>query len=901
MTYSTHRAAPLALAIALALTGCGGGGGGNVRPNPPPATPPPPATCQDTKASNYGGALPCVYRYGGEADNLLVPVGADLAHKAGFTGAGVKVGVLDDRKYEGYAPLEGRAVWYKDYTGKEADPDPAPKRGHGNLMAATIGGKPSAGFRGGVAPGSSLYWGAICFADACRYSLAAQAIADMQAQGVRLFNYSIGTANVSDRKLHADSMAAFLGGVVAGDSLFVASTANEGGSQPSVSAAIPAYHPQFAGNWLAVAAVTVDAAGSASGIASYANHCGEAANWCVVAPGLVMTPPLAGTEFQNGSQGTSNSAAIVTGSAALVWQAFPWMSARNVQQTLLTTATDLGAAGVDPVFGWGMVNVGKAIYGPGQFVGTFNANVTGNSLFSNPISGSGGLVKAGAGTLTLRGDHTYQGGSVVQGGTLTVEGRLGSGVQVRSGAAFASHGASITGNYTADAGATTAIRVGTTLGVSGTASLNGTVSLLAPASGYDVKPAETLLVAGNVTGRFGNVIYGSGFFYNAALSYSDTAVTAAMTRASAASVAMSSGAAQAVVAGGRQADALLGYTDALRASGNGAAHADALTTSDRLGSAPTAAAAVASLASLTGEAHGTARTLGVARALNDGQALGERTRSLGRFGEDGAWVQVEGADGRLSRDGYSRADYDQQAIRAGVDRALDAGLIVGAAIAGNRSGGALGGAGGRLEGEGAGVALYARQGVGEGGYVAGVLGYDRHRTDIRRSVLVGSAWDAVEGRRTDTAVQARIEGGIVLPNGLTPYMALGLLRHRQGAFAETGGAGLGLVADADTLTARFADAGLRFDHEAGQWVFGGTLAAQRILGGRDTDYEAAFVSAPAAGFAVSGQPLARDTVRIGGHLFYRTAAGWVWFVNAGTQRGGDARSSYGAAGVKIGF
>lgn len=87
-------------------------------------------------------------------------------------------------------------------------------------------------------------------------------------------------------------------------------------------------------------------------------------SWCLVAPGLIEIPAVPGTGFTWGADGTSAATAGVTGTAALVWGAFPWMSAYNVQQTLLTTATDLGPAGVDAMYGWGMVNAGKAVAWP---------------------------------------------------------------------------------------------------------------------------------------------------------------------------------------------------------------------------------------------------------------------------------------------------------------------------------------------------------------------------------------------------------------------------------------------------------------------------------------------------------------------------------------------------------
>ncbi|WP_204272324.1 S8 family serine peptidase, partial [Escherichia coli] len=61
------------------------------------------------------------------------------------------------------------------------------------------------------------------------------------------------------------------------------------------------------------------------------------------------------------------AAPVVSGVAALVKEAFPWFTAHDLQQALLTTATPLGDS---DVYGWGLVNAGKAVLGYGMFVGT---------------------------------------------------------------------------------------------------------------------------------------------------------------------------------------------------------------------------------------------------------------------------------------------------------------------------------------------------------------------------------------------------------------------------------------------------------------------------------------------------------------------------------------------------
>src|SRR5690606_9074457 len=146
-------------------------------------------------------------------------------------------------------------------------------------------------------------------------------------------------------------------------------------------------------------------------------------------------------EYFYGS-GTSYAAPLVSGAAALVWQAFPYFNNDLVRQTLLGTATDLGDAGADAVFGYGLLNVGKAVKGPARFDwGDVTVDLAGESTWSNAISGSGGLIKRGGGTLVL--GHAglyldYTGTTRIQQGTLTVAGDLHhSNVVVESGGRLA--------------------------------------------------------------------------------------------------------------------------------------------------------------------------------------------------------------------------------------------------------------------------------------------------------------------------------------------------------------------------------------------------------------------------------------------------------------------------------
>jgi len=137
------------------------------------------------------------------------------------------------------------------------------------------------------------------------------------------------------------------------------------------------------------------------------------------------------------------------------------------------------------------------------------------------------------------------------------------------------------------------------------------------------------------------------------------------------------------------------------------------------------------------------------------------------------------------------------------------------------------------------------------------------------------------GQHEDTALLARLETGVRLKGGLTPYLAAGSLSLRQGGFTES---------------ARFIDVGSRFDHQVGQWTLGGTLSARRLFG-NDSGFSAAFAGAEVARFTVNGQPLARATVRFGSDVSYHTLS-----PRAGCRPGPRARTNtWGEAAVKFGF
>ena len=99
-------------------------------------------------------------------------------------------------------------------------------------------------------------------------------------------------------------------------------------------------------------------------IASFSDRAGVARDYYMVAPGVDLVFPWNG-QLAIGS-GTSLSAPIIAGAAAIIFELWPTLTAREVREILFMSATDLGAIGVDDVYGHGLLNLSAALQPLGQ-------------------------------------------------------------------------------------------------------------------------------------------------------------------------------------------------------------------------------------------------------------------------------------------------------------------------------------------------------------------------------------------------------------------------------------------------------------------------------------------------------------------------------------------------------
>ena len=138
-------------------------------------------------------------------------------------------------------------------------------------------------------------------------------------------------------------------------------------SHPGLLASVPLFFPDLKDNWLAVVATrrlrpSQFRRGLPPGLWRGSNGCGPAKEWCVAAPGEgIVLPGGNADDAYNVGSGTSFAAPQVSGALAVLKSAVPEMPMEAVRAVLLTTALDLGAPGIDDVFGWGEINLSAGI------------------------------------------------------------------------------------------------------------------------------------------------------------------------------------------------------------------------------------------------------------------------------------------------------------------------------------------------------------------------------------------------------------------------------------------------------------------------------------------------------------------------------------------------------------
>ncbi|TDC40093.1 hypothetical protein E1211_02345 [Micromonospora sp. 15K316] len=336
-----------------------------------------------------GNAAPIAGKqHGSGLDWNLDQISAPDAWKAGYTGKGVRVAVLDTGADFTHPDLAGRVVEKADFTVEGGDA--VDHNGHGTHTASTIAGTGAAahGQRRGVAPDAQLVIGKVLddngFGDDSQIIKAVE----WAAERADVVNMSLGGEAPDDGNdplaLAVDAASRKSG------ALFVISSGNNGGA---ISA------PGSAATALTVGAVDRD--GKLAGFSSRGPLVDTSvAKPELVAPGVdIVAARAAGTNLQDpidqyyeGLTGTSMAAPHVAGAAALLAQRHPDWKADRLKAALVGAADPM--TGVDPyAVGAGRLDAVRALSGP-----TSNQSAPDLGTFTYPQSGTA------ATTLTWTGD-----------------------------------------------------------------------------------------------------------------------------------------------------------------------------------------------------------------------------------------------------------------------------------------------------------------------------------------------------------------------------------------------------------------------------------------------------------------------------------------------------------------
>lgn len=158
---------------------------------------------------------------------------------------------------------------------------------------------------------------------------------------------------------------------------FVISSGNDGKSCLPVAGSLenqcsfPAALPSIVGNegllqgnggWIVVGSVD-----SNLSMSSFSNKAGVTKEYYLVAPGRSITTTYRDNMYTT-TNGTSFAAPFVSGAVALLYEKFPYLTGNQLSQILFETATDLGAVGVDDIYGHGLIDLEKAFSPIGELV-----------------------------------------------------------------------------------------------------------------------------------------------------------------------------------------------------------------------------------------------------------------------------------------------------------------------------------------------------------------------------------------------------------------------------------------------------------------------------------------------------------------------------------------------------
>jgi len=329
----------------------------------------------------------------------LPAINAAAAYSDGATGQGITVGVIDT----GLDITHPEFVNHYDPASTDiADPTQTVNDvdGHGTLVAGIVAAKKNDVGMHGVAFDANLLavradrTGTCASSGGCSFydNDIAAGIDYAVAHGARIINLSLGGTDPATSTLQTAMSNAVQKGVV-----IVIAAGNIKSSDPAGTGSDPDPLAQYAHDPRANGQVIIAGAADHSlQAASFSYKAGTYKDVYLLAPGYAIYTTYNDGGYTSMYGGTSLATPHIVGAAALLMQAFPNLTAQQVVQLLLSTATDEGTVGPDATNGMGFLNIAAAFAPQGTLSVSMSPQTTsGTSTSSQTVALTASLMSLG--------------------------------------------------------------------------------------------------------------------------------------------------------------------------------------------------------------------------------------------------------------------------------------------------------------------------------------------------------------------------------------------------------------------------------------------------------------------------------------------------------------------------
>ena len=732
------------------------------------------------------------------------------------------------------------------------------------------------------------------------------------------------------------------------DSLFVWANGNEKVNNAQGQAGFPYLVNELEKSWITVVGIESQKIVKTTGDSNFKNEKGEKINlilnshdedhlafpgdkakWWSISMEHKITIGKTNDGVSLVGSGSSFAAPRVSAAAALVAEKFDWMTNNQIRQTLFTTTdkTELDATDKvvafdndgkaifhkntdyekfirrtelepDNKYGWGMLNVDRALKGPGAFIdiysennssnnsAEFDANIPRNkvSYFENNIIGDGELHKKGEGTLHLTGNNTYKPSkefatyvengdlkvhkvhagriNIEPNGTLTLgknaiigydidnktvlydedinPDKITSNVErqvVNNGKLkFEGDTAIIGGNYVAEAGSSTQADFKTKVKVKGNIEFKENANLSIRTTQY-VPNGHVIapLEADSVEGVVPKAEING--MRNSNVLLSDGKVEVEVNRIKAVDYLKDSSESSKNVA--ENIDKV--FDDLDNKVKTKTATAKELAMAATLQSLPVPVVR-ANTELMSGEIYASAQALTFSQSQNLNKDLSNRLFHLDNLKNSNeaneAWISAIGSDGKLRRDGYASAKTRVYGGQVGVDRRIG-NSTVGMAFAYSHAKADFDKYAGKSESDMQTISLYGKQVLPYNFYAAGRLGASYVSTEVKRELLDTNG-NTVEGRinHHDKMFSSYVELGKKI-GWINPFIGYSFDFLKRGEFDESNAAWGIKAASKDYRTSSFL-VGLRAEYVADKYRLNASVTQVVNVNGRELGYEGSY-------------------------------------------------------------